>query len=137
MKKLIEKLIEYFLPAYVLVYKKVHEHNNKCQQEIEDLKQEIEQGKAKNKILRSHLAKASSDNIVLLQRLAEVEEEAIEILPSRSVSFSKTVENMRKLSSKARTTLLFRITTEVLSDEEKQSVQRYLSHKPKEVNGIN
>lgn len=124
--KLLLFIIKHLFPKYELILKGLYQES---QDEVAALKEEIERGKATNKKLRSILAKGISDNAYLLQELEAMKNEGNqEILPSRSVSFDKTVDNFNKLTSKAKTTLLFRIV-QVLGNRELESLKNYVKQK--------
>jgi hypothetical protein len=129
---LIKRLIEWLF-ANLLVIKRIELAS--LRSTITEQRGIIDTTGRKYDTIRKMLTKATSDAHYFAQEAVEYKKKldkydsefADNILPTTGISFDKTVSNIKGMSSRARTTLLFRVV-QILSIEEKEALNTYINY---------
>jgi hypothetical protein len=132
---MIKNIIKFIYPKHILVLE--DDYLNKDTQ-VRALTHKVEYLEKSNKTLEQEASNMLDDLVRVSKELfasnAKVTTYELEfadnILPSTGISFGRTINNIKGMSQRARTTLLFRIV-QILTDKEKETLIGYLNYEVK------
>jgi hypothetical protein len=132
MNKTIKAIIEYFFPSILIITKVEDAETVKTikslQYKIDYLNKQVKKSSSKLTIALNDAMFFAKEATELETKLLKLEDEFSDnILPTTGMSFDKTVSNIKGMSSRARTTLLFRIV-QILTTKEKQTLSNYVNY---------
>jgi hypothetical protein len=132
MNKTVKAIIEYLFPTILIITKADDAETvntiKSLQHKVDYLNKQVKKSSSKLTLALNDAMFFAKEATELETKLLKLENEFSDnILPTTGMSFDKTVSNIKGMSSRARTTLLFRIV-QILTTKEKQTLSNYVNY---------